>query len=523
MKKFKNIRLFSIFNFLFPLFAVGIACFFPAFVGAVTINFVEGSDIDTLDPAITRSRPTEILTEHLFNHLANWKDTQLSDIVPDLAESWAISSDGLTWTFKLKKGITFHDGTPFNAEAVKFNIERILDPKFGSPNRSMFEPIKKVTVVDDYTVAFQTQKPYASLLENLTQVAGSISSPAAIKKWGKDYGQHAVGTGPYKLKEWIPGERCVIERYEGYFGKKPKPDAIVYRPVPEGGARVVELESGNADIVNRIPTEAADQLKKNPNVKLWVIPSSFQVFFELNNARPPFNDVRVRKAVNYAIDRKAIVEKILGGYGAIPHGLFPPGVQGRVELTPYTYDPAKAGKLLAEAYPQGYKEKIVIWTPEGRYMKDKSVAEAVQGYLNQLGFQTEFRVWEWSSYQKTLYRREPGKGTGKGSNDAHMWMLGTSIPTADWRLTRKIQTGDPSNLTGYSNKRVDALLNAARANMNYAERMKMYAEIQKIFWEEDPGWLFLFDQMQIIGLQKNIKGLDAYAYEVLLFNDVTKE
>ncbi len=521
MAKHKTSKSFSLI-FCLMLFLIGLPYLFHDHAAAFTVKFVEGSNIDTLDTAITRSRPTQIITEHLFNHLVKWKDTKLSAIAPDLAESWKVSSDGLRWTFKLKKGITFHDGTPFNAEAVKFNMERILDPKFGSPNRAYFASIKKITVIDDYTVAFETKKPDATLLENLVASPGSIASPNAIKKWGKDYGQHPVGTGPYKLKEWIPGERCVIERYEEYFGKRPKPDVITYRPVPEGAARVVELESGNADIVNRIPPEAADQLKKNPRVKLWVIPSTFQIWFELNQTRPPFNDVRVRKAVNYAIDRKVIIEKILGGYGSIPDGPFTPGVQGRISLEPYPYDPDKAKKLLAEVYPDGYKEKIVMWTPHGRYLKDKMVSEAVQGYLNELGFKTEFRVWEWSSYQKTLYSPQPGKGTGKGTNDAHMWILGASIPTADIRVARRLETGNPANLLGYSNKRLDKLLVDARTNMNYEQRMKMYEEIQKIIWEDFPR-LVLFNQMQLIGMQKSIKGLDAFAYEVLLFNNVTKE
>jgi ABC-type transport system substrate-binding protein len=335
-----------------------------------------------------------------------------------------MSRDNLTWTFRLRKGIKFHDNTPFNAEAVKFNFERILNPETGSPSRTAFTPIKKITVIDEYTVAFSTDKPNAPLLENLVQNWASISSPEAMKKWGKDYGQHPVGTGPYKLKEWTLGERCVIERYEGYFGKRPNPDVIIYRPVPEEGARVVELESGNADIVADIPPEAAELLKKNPGVKMWVIPSTFQIDFELNCARAPFNDVRVRKAVNYAVDRKAIVEKILGGYGTVPDGMFTSGTQGYAKLTPYPYDPVKAKQLLAEAYPAGYKEKVVLWSTSGRYIKDKLVSEAVQGYLNQIGLQIEFRAWEWSSYQKTLYSPQPGKGTGLGSNDANMWMMG---------------------------------------------------------------------------------------------------
>lgn len=489
---------------------------------AMELRFVEGTDIDTLDPPIQRSRPSQIIIEHVFDYLVKWKDTKLTELVPDLAESWSVSDDKLKWTFKLRRGVAFHDGTPFNAEAVKFNLERILDPQLGSPNRSSYAMIASVTAIDDTTVAIETKQPSPVLLEVLADSAAAMNSPAGVKKHGRNYFRNPVGTGPYVFKEWVPGQHCIITRNANYFGPKPNPDTIIYRPVPEGGARVVELESGNADIVTGIPPEAADRLKTNKRLRIEVIPSSFQIFFELNVARPPFNDVRIRKAANYAIDRNAIVEKILGGYGTVPDGWFPPGTQGRVPLKPYGYDPDLAKKLIREVYPDGFKEKVVIWTPSGRYMKDRLVSEAVQGYLNAVGFETEFRVWEWASFQKTLYRAEPGKGTGKGSNEANMWMLGTSIPNADWRVRRKVSSGDPSNLTGYSNSKMDELLAKAAVNMDYEDRMKQFAEMQRIFWEEDAGSLFLFNQVQIIGLQANVKGLDVFAYEVPLFDNVTK-
>jgi ABC-type transport system substrate-binding protein len=319
-----------------------------------------------------------------------------------------------------------------------------------------------------------------------------------------------------------PHQHIVLTRNPNYFGEKAKVDVFQFRPVPEGGARVVELESGNADIVTNIPPEAAERLKKNPRVRVEVLPSTFQIVFEVNVAKPPFNDVRMRKAINHAIDRKAIVEKILGGYGAVPDGLFPEGVQARVALKPYDYNPALAKKLIREAYPGGYPEKIVIWATSGRYAKDRAAAEAVQGYLNDVGLQTEFRVWEWASYQKQLYLAKPGQGTGKGSNEAHLWMLGTSIPDADWRLRRKVMPGDPANLTGYSNPKVTELMNKALTTMNYKERMGYYGQVQKLFWEEDAAWLFLYNQVQIVGMNPAVKGLRMFGIEVPILNAVTK-
>jgi len=488
----------------------------------VTLRWIEGSDADTLDPQVQRSRPSQIITDHVFDRLVRWKDEKFNDIVPDLAESWTLSPDSLKWTFKLRKGVAFHDGTPFNAESVKFNIEKVLDPKTGSPNRSLFTAIAKVVPVDEHTVVFETTKPMATLLEALAGSQGAMASPTAVRKMGKDAARNPVGTGPLVFKEWIPNQHIILTRNANYWGEKAKFDVFQYRPVPEGGARVVELESGNADIVTNIPPEAADRLKNNPRVRINVVPSTFQIVFEINVAKPPFNDVRMRKAINHAIDRKAIVEKILGGYGSVPDGMFPEGVQARIPLKPYDYNPDLARRLIKEAFPDGYKEKIVIWSTNGRYAKDRAVSEAVQGYLNEVGLQTEFRVWEWASYQKQLYAARPGQGTGKGSNEAHLWMLGTSIPDADWRLRRKVMPGDAANLTGYNNPRVTALMGKALTTMKYDERMGYYKEVQKIFWEEDAAWLFLFNQVQIIGTNPSVKGLRMFGIEVPILTGVTK-
>ena len=182
------------------------------------------------------------------------------------------------------------------------------------------------------------------------------------------------------ISEFIPGQHVIIKRNPDYFGTPGKADTMTFRPVPEAGARVIELEAGNADIALNIAPESADKIKQNSKTELVVEPSSFQIFFELNTTKPPFDDPRVRLAINHAIDRDDIIEKILNGYGNKPEGIFPEGAQGRSKQTAYPYDPEKARKMIAEVFPGGFKEKIVMWTPAGRYMKDKAVAEAVQGY-----------------------------------------------------------------------------------------------------------------------------------------------
>ncbi len=486
------------------------------------LRIVQGADVDTLDPAVSRSTPSQLVFNNIFSTLVRWKDTKLSEIVPDLAESWTRSDDGLKWTFKLRQGVKFHDGTPFDGEAVKFNIERILDPALGSPNRSLFSGISKVTIVDPLTVEIETKQPSPTLLETLADEYSSMNSPTAVKENGRAYSRKPVGTGPYVLSEWIPGQSLTLARNADYYGTPGKAETMTFRPVPEASARLIELQTGNADIALNIAPESAGELKESGSATLVQAPSSFQIFFELNTTKPPFNDPRVRLAINQSIDRQAIIEKILGGYGKVPEGVFPEGVQGRAQQAPYSYDPENAKRILAAVFPGGFKEKVIIWTCAGRYMKDKEVAETVQSYLNAIGLETEFKVWEWATYQKTLYRAENG-GTGKGTNAANMWLLGTGITNADWRLHRKFYSTDASNLTGYSNPRVDELMDAAATEMDYDKRIKAYGEVQSIVWHEAPNALSLFDQVQLIGVGPGVKGLEIFGDEIVKLDQVTKE
>ncbi|WP_256215937.1 MULTISPECIES: ABC transporter substrate-binding protein [unclassified Pseudomonas] len=477
-----------------------------------TLTFVQGSDIDTLDPAVSRSVPSYNVLDHLFNRLVNWEGQERDHVVPDLALSWTRSDDGRQWTFTLRQGVKFHDGTDFDAQAVKFNLDRIRDARLGSPHRSYYTDIVSVEALAPDQVRITTANPSPTMLELLAKPSSSISSPAAVARYGRAYGHHPVGTGPYQFERWIPNDHTVIVRNPDFFGTPGKPEKLVFRPVREDSSRVIELRTRNADVAADLSPEAAIELKALNKSDLLRVPSTFQVFFELNLTRPPFDDVRMRQAVNMAIDRDALVNKVLLGYGKVPTSPFPEGTQARRTFAPVKYDPAAARQLIEQVYPGGFPGTVVMWTPAGRYTKDRQVAEVVQGYLNAVGLKTEFKVWEWATYQKSLYRPEPGNGTGKGSNDADMWLLGTGISDADIRLRRKLVTGDPQNLTGYSNPEVDSLLQQAARELDEHKRMGFYGQIQQILWEKDPNSLPLFDQEQIIGLRKGMKGL-AVDYE----------
>lgn len=488
---------------------------------AQTLTYIQGSDVAVLDPAKSQSVTSQVVFRHVFNGLVKWADDKMSSLVPDLATGWETSEDGLNWTFKLREGVTFHDGEPFDAEAVKFNIERLIAEETGSPVRSLFLPIKSVTVVDPSTVTFQLSAPIPTLLELLADEQAMINSPKAVTEMGEDYAVHPVGTGPYIFREWVPNDYTSIERNPDYFGTAGIPETIVFRPIPEGAARVIELESGNAQIAGNIPPESAAQLEQRDDTRLLVLPSSFQVFFELNTTASPFDDIRMRQAASYAIDRQAIVDQILGGYGLVPTSPFPAGLQGRKEFEAHPYDPARAKELIAEVYPAGYDGTVVIWTPAGRYAKDREVAEAVQAYLNAVGLKTEFRVWEWAAYQRDLYAAQEG-GTGRGTNAANMWLLGTGVTNADLRLRRKLGEGDPSNLTGYHNAKVQELLTAAATELDYDARMALYGQIQEIVWNEDPYSLPLFDQVQIFAVRENVTDPVVFSDEIVLFDQVTQ-
>ncbi len=493
-------------TFLLALLVGGIALVPAAWaatqpVSGGTLTYAAGTDPDNLDPANTDTDPGETFGHMMHSYLVKF-DAKLN-IHPDLATKWTQSKDGLTWTFELRKGVKFHDGTPFTAEAVKYNFDRFLGPE--KPIKtSLHEPyIKSVDVVDEYTVRFNLKAPFAFLLNTLAHSASGMVSPTAHKKWGKDLTLHPTGTGPFKFVEWVRGDRVVLERFDDYYEGKPRLEKIVVKTVREDSARVMGLESGDYDLIVRVPPEEVPRLLREGKLKVDVEQTNMTLLVGMNAAKKPFDDVRVRQALNYAIDRKSIVEKIYQGLATVVPTVVGPRETGYADLKPYPYDPARAKKLLAEAgYPNGFK--TTLWTPQGRYLKDYELAQAVQQQLQAVGVETKLESFENAMLMSLL--RKP-----KDEAKHELFVTGYSPSTGEARwvinqVTSCAMRSPGRNFANYCNKDVDQMIDKAVASMSVAERDGYLRKAQELLLQ-DPAYIYLFAVKELVGRSPKVHGV----------------
>lgn len=458
-----------------------------------TLTYVTGTDATTLDPQFVTDVPTSRMVMQIHQTLV-YPDLE-GNIQPVLAESWTVSDDKLTWTFKLRKGVTFHDGTPFNAEAVKYTFGRIQDPEIGSPRKSTAKVIKEVKVIDEYTAAVITSKPFAPFLAQLSAYNLAILSPTAAKKHGKKYGEHPAGTGPFKLASWSPGEKMVMARNDNYWGNKALVDKLEIRVVPEDSSRVMLLLSGEVDVIASVPPIMLTKLKKSKDVKIIQKTGFRTIYIGLNNKVKPFDNLKVRQAVSHAINQEAIVKGILGGVGTIGGGFESPVIPGaHKNLKPYKYDPALAKKILAEAgYPNGLE--TTFYTPTGRYLMDRQVAEAVQAQLKEIGINAKLQTPDWGALVALL---------NKGDK-VPMFLMGKGSPTGDLDLTATLTgaCGARMNHFSHCDPEVDKLIDLQRGAVDVQERYKILAEIQERMYKNIPA-VVLYYQDQIFGTRANV-------------------
>lgn len=470
----------------------------PGTAAPKSLTFVEGVDVSTLDPAFATDRPTQTVLRHLFQNLVD-TDPATGGVRPWLAKEWKVSDDKKTWSLQLQSGVKFSDGTPLTAGVAKASLERLLDKALAAPNRTLLSTVTAITAPSDLELQITTAEPFAPLLENLAHPGAAIVPPNFDP-------QKPIGSGPYVVKERQSGVKLVLAKNAQFSGPAPTWAEIIYKPVPEAASRLINLDSGEAQIVNRLAPESVSDLKGKSHVDVNVAPSTFQISFEINNRLKPFDDPRVRRALNLAIDNEALVKSLLRGMGSVPAGPVPDGAQWPLKLEAYPYNPEEAKRLLAEAgVEQG--QTVEIWTTQGRYAKDKEMAEAVSGYLEAVGLAPKITVMEWGVYSKAI--EEKGKS-------AALYILGSSVPTLDWRLTRNFLSTSTNNYSGYTNNEVDRLLLQARTVFDDPTRKALYDEVQRTVWADAP-YLFLFNQVQIIGLQKGITDLTIYGHEILDF------
>lgn len=468
----------------------------------------------TLEPHLTTDSNSAAVRRHLYDYLfAIDKDGEPH---PQLAIKTEVSPGNLTWTFTIREGVRFHDGTELNAKAVQENWERLLEPKRLSSAKNTVLMVDRVEAIGPYTIRFYTKEPFGPMLRHIGHIAaGAILSPAAAKKLGEEVGRRPVGSGPYRFVEWVKGTRVVLERNEEYWGTKPKIKRLVYRPVREASSRAIMLETGEADIAVLLPPHEALRLKQNPDIGIIETLSVRAIYFGLNMEKPPTDNIKVRKAINHAVNKKAIIEQIMMGAGQIMDCPVAPKVFGYHPTMVYEYDPAKARQLLKEA---GYKgEPVTMWSPQGRYTMDTDISQAVQNQLKEVGINAQLRIWgDFPAYLKAV-----------ADPDANMAMLGWAPSTIDaegglFQLSHSSLVHKYANISNYANKAYDALLDKGRTSLDTKERLAAYKEAAKMFMEDAP-WLFLHYQKVLTGVRKNVKGAWLTPAEHLVMIDAWKE
>jgi ABC-type transport system substrate-binding protein len=445
-----------------------------------------------LDPGETVSGDQYMLKYHIFNRLFTFNEKM--EPFPDLVTKESLSKDGTTWTFDLRPGVKFHDGTVLNAEAVKYTIERLQ--KGTGNQKALYTMIKEVQAVSETRVLITTNGLFPALRNNLAHPDAGIVPPLADQKLGKLFGKQPVGAGPYKFSEWLTGDHITVVRNDQYYGPKPYFEKIDFKFVSDATTRTLMLDTGQTDVALRVPPNDVARLKANPSIKIDQVLGR-NIYFALNQTKPPFNDIRVRKAVNYAVDKQAICDRVLFG-AAKPSHSFVEAVQGTIDAGFYAYDPEKAKSLIKEAGATG--AKVVLVTPTTRYMLDSEVSQAVAGYLRQAGLDVEVRAFgDWPSCIDTVRRGE-----------FHMHMLGWGGSTGDPDNAFRIQlhsnnAGKLWNAGSYRNPKVDSLIEEGSKEFDLSKRAKIYAEIQKIAWDDAP-WLFLHRLSIYIAYKSDIQG-----------------
>lgn len=460
------------------------------------------SNFTSLDPYDANDTLSQAVAKSFYQGLFGFdKDMKLVNV---LADGYQVSDDGLSYTIKLHPGVKFHDGSDFNAEAVKVNLDRASNPDSHLKRYNLFKMIDKTEVVDPLTVKIVLKTPFSAFINNLAHPAAAMISPAALKQYGKQIGFHPVGTGPYQFETWNQTDFVKVKKFAGYWkAGQPKLDSITWRPVVDNNTRAAMLQTGEADFAFPIPYEQAKVLEKNAKLNLVVAPSIQQRYISMNVTQKPFDNPKVRQALNYAINKEALIKVAFAGYAAPALGPLPPTIDFAARYQPWPYDPAKARELLKEAgYPNGFS--TTLWSSHNHSTAQK-VLQFTQQQLAQVG--VKVKVTAMDAGQRAAQVESVGvKDTG-----VRMFYTGWSASTgeADWALSPLFasQAAPPKqfNTAFYSNPQVDKDLSDALATTDRSKKQELYKDAQDRIWADAP-WIFLATERLLSANSKQLSG-----------------
>lgn len=495
------------------MIAFMVASFAPR-LEADTINTAIGIDPETMDPVQQGTTLVAMMLSHVTETLVYMNPE--GEIKPHLAEDWTISEDNTEYTFHIREDVKFQDGTELDAEAVKFSLERIIDPDITTPLIGFYGPMESVEVIDDYTVRVIFEEPFAPALMGFAWPTAAIISPHSYEEMGiEEFARNPVGTGPFSMEEWSAGDRLVMERFENYWGENAASERLVWNVVPEDGTRTAMVIAGDVEIAYQPPAPDIPRLEADPGVNLENVISTRIMHVALNTTKEPLDDYRVRQALNYAVDAEAIAENVLMGAATPNDAPLPEVFFGYHSIGEYEYNPEKAQELMEEAgYPDGFELNFIH--PSGRYILDEQVAETVHSFLADIGIEMEMETMDWPTYQDTI--AQPAEDT-----EHHMSMLGWGpLPDAHhihYSMFHSSQHPPVAfNLPFYENKEFEELIEAASSTLDEEERLELYEEASEIVWEDAP-WIFLYTQNMVLGMAEELEGIEIYPWEMFSLTD----
>lgn len=474
--------------------------------GPQEIVIAQGLDPESLDPHQTTVSATEnicgLFIERVFGY-----DYETAEFYGELAESWD-QVDDTTLEITFREGITFTNGEPMNAEAVKFSIDRLMAATHLTGQQLVNVGVE-AEVVDEYTVRITTAAPYPFLLNDFLRV--SIVPPEYVQEVGDaTFGLEPVGTGPFIFQEWVKGDHVTAVANEAYWGGVPTLTQVTYRSIPEASSRSAALQTGEADLVTLVPIADIPTIDEADDLQVLADNSNRSMYIRLDCGDPRLADVRVRQAFNYAIDKDLIVEALLGGYGTVLDGQ-PIGahlIGYNPDLQAYPYDPELAKQLLDEA-GFNYETPLTLYTPVGRYVADREIAEAVVGMMREIDVEftlepLEFGVWIGKHNDRTL---------------TPMTLIGIHTPSPEaFSLLNYLRTDTIGGF--FYNDEYDALITEAGETVDLEARIDLYNQATQLLYDQ-AGLLFLHQQQDIYGVNTRVQGWEPRPDEFIILNEVS--
>ncbi len=508
------------------LFLLILGCRPPQVTAEMTLLVGRPADAITLDPARAYDTDSAEVCEQIYDKLVRYKRRTL-EIEPALAERWTVSPNGTEWTFSLRRGVTFHDGSRFDADAVLFNLERQRDgahpyheADFASWEAA-FRNVARLEKIDDFTVRLVIERPYAPFLANLAVYGMGMVSPAAVRRWGHGYAQHPVGTGPFRLVEWSHGDRITLERNPDYWDGPPAIGHLVFLPIHGARQRLVAIEGGAIDVAERLAPEDLQFVALHPELKIERVAGNNVSYLAMNTGHAPLDDPRIREAISHAINKMPIVKMVYQGLALSATGALAPSSWAHIDLEERAYDPMLARRLLREARfvpPKAPLKLLVMSTPRDYLPSPEKVARIIAHNLAEVGVPVEIIAHPLAEHLRR---------TSAGEHD--LCLLGWSGDNGDpdnflYTLFDgdNATPGNARNVAFLRDPKLHGLLRWAQETEQQDQRMRYYAEAQRSIAAQTP-WVPLAHAQVVLTHRTHVSDIEVTPSSTSYFHHAVLE